>query len=340
MTTLQRACLSFAAVGSLLAAAAVTTPERADACSPPPPLTIIDQEPLFEVPPDGPVPIYVYLFAVDLIVEVTDSDGAVIDGSFVTDGRNVGTPFESLDGRVIWTPTEPLAPETTYTMTLIDAFESWTESIEFTTATATTAPPSATFDIDELAFAEFYYMSTQTCCGEPEVDSCGTEYPTDCYTTAYDNAYSLTATLVPQELDMRYATASASVDAPGATVTVTPQSSGVRVRARFADLLPENCVTLTMTSLLDGQERVEELCLADSAAILDTDERQTYDPNICSEVVEPECIVDPASCEPEPEPATGCAATHPATGAVWLLALLFAALGWRRRRLQVDHLGT
>lgn len=307
-------------------------PRLTDACSPAADFYVKDtigEDGLSDVPAAGIVVIFMMVSdSASLNVSVTDSDGVAVPGAHEVRGDRWGGSWGSvLDGRMIWRSEAPLAPDARYEMTI--SAESGVGNappvtIPFTTR-STDAPSSPGFTITETLLAENILAADQVCCSEV-VDSCGVTAGEDCWATASETLYYLSARLAYPPEEGRYAELDVSLDG-GPDVMARSDASSASVGADISRLGALHCLTITMTSLIDGRSQAQTTCATSSEVVRNTPP-ELYPADVCN---------DPHRGENDvvSEPSGGCSAGAASPGCTGLAGGLVLLLVARRRRRHV-----
>jgi hypothetical protein len=262
-------------------------PREAKACSPPADFFILEEMsvPLEGVPVQGVVPIFVIVNAeTTLGVEVVDSDGLVVPGSFEIIGENSrGDVWSVINGRLVWRSEAPLQANSSYQMTvtsLVPQTSPGPETIEFRTGDVGSLGPEPFFEIRSTTLTEETYVSDQVCCSEYR-DSCDFLRGDDCYATRTKTRYVLEARLEFTQESGRYALLSTNGEAfhhaPGAEMASA---------LAFDSVLADRCVTIAMRSLLDEGEHQETACVRADEVIPEDEEHMLYREDVCEEEAE------------------------------------------------------
>lgn len=328
--------LRLASAAAIASALLVARPTPADACQPPPPVTI--SEPLYPitgVPVSGVVPIFVYAdpsAAADVTVTVRDLDDAVVTGT-----------FELQRYRLVWRADAPLAPQTTYALA-IDV-TSWGDHIEatFTTGAADDPTPGAPALDAARTLTERETVADSICC-DPWIGSCDWPEYDSCWTQDYEYLPGLALSMTIDD-DIRRYWSFETIAGGAETSSDVDWIGGTTVDAVFSGLRTEYCVVVKATSLLDPSDVVQRKhCAPDSERVVaERSEPEEPDPNACEgPLVDGETGEMIPGYEDEPPPYDGmelgdedggCSAGGGgAGGTAWLV--LLAALGlvvYRRR---------
>lgn len=315
---------------TLLAAAAgvvIVLPgsRQADACSREGPLVLVEQSmALTEIPTSGLVPIYVR----SRTEEVPEGYPRVgVYGQF---GVPVDGTVDLTRYRLTWRAAKPLAPQTTYAMT-IEASEWEHYELSFTTALDDAIPPLTLAPSDSFV-REFSYPTASICCNH-SVDSCSDDRYEHCWTQTADYRPTYAVSF---ELDRDSARFYQFVhDAPGAAESHNSVGfiGGGEVRATYPTRLGEYCVTLTATPLAGGVPVENTMCLGDAATI-------ALPPFVPEQPTYEQCRDAPVNPETGEEvdrddnsPGSGCGVSGKCSLGAALLAfgLLFGSSTRRRR---------
>lgn len=328
-------CLVAAVVASCLVLAARS--ERAEACSPPPPVWIAEAVgvPITGVPVQGVVPVFAETdpsAAHEIVVTVLDEEELPVAGS-----------VELLPRRLIWRSEAPLMPEATYR--LVVEIEGWGDEVSevmFTTAAEGAPLPPAPELAAGWTLGEEERADQTLCCDTGDVGTCDFEEYAHCWAQAYEYRPRLSLTHDIDDDARRYVTF--AVSAAGAEVAQRLDAPGSNSAAAvFAARQVSYCATVSATSLLDGAVTAAQTCANDAELVpAEPSGAQEPDPSMCEgplvdgetgeEVSWPFGNGDGAGDggDDEDDQVMGCAAGGGGSAALGLLA--FVPLLLRRRR--------
>lgn len=288
----------------------------AEACSYPPPFDLQEDlsQGLTGVPVSGVVPIYASVWAEGLTFQpsMTVRDPA---------GVEVGGALELGKWRVVWRSAAPLAPETTYSATLIvDMFQ----EIEFTfTTAANDAAPPLVINPGDLHLDEYHRPDRQVCCNAGE-SSCGGPWQ-ECWTRTVVTEVELWGRFsVDREAARYYQFEGEAEGARSAYATAHSTGEGT-FAAHFVERDSDYCLTVRARSLASGADVAETIC-QNAAALVEALPFEPDQPDYSM------CDEPPFDPETGEEIETGGCNTGGGGPAPFLLALV--VLGLLRRRFR------
>lgn len=298
--------------------ALVGFPRAAEPCSPPIILTLDEELPesgLTDVPVEGLVPVFITTSdAFDLDVVVVAGDGAAIAGSFGMVARDTATLFGSIStGRLVWRAAAALEPSAAYQMTITNR-RGFVGPITLAFVTSDGGPPPApSFTFADMTLTEDAFASESVCC----LGLVGQCTP-DCYALATSIRYSNTAELGLTAASGRYLTIEVT---DGATVSagdvLSPTSAAVAVNS--SELSDEHCLTVEVTSLVDGQTAERSRCITARSLVDGTPAPILHAADVCERF------------DDEPGNQGGCSAGGGRGTAGAIVFVLLVGLARRRR---------